>query len=192
MTSTTISGGATEPAGLPGVRTQLFIGGRWQDAVDGATFEVIAPATEERFASISAASAEDVAQAVAAARAQSDGGAWSKLSGSDRGMLLHRLADLVERDLEVFVHLEATDVGRPAFEPRLVDIPNSIDVFRHFAGWADKIEGRWVTPLPAFGRQRCAYTIREPLGVVAAIIAWNAPTMIASWKLARRSQPETP
>ena len=62
-------------------------------------------------------------------------------------------------------------------------------MFRHFAGWADKIEGRWVTPLPFFGHARQAYTIREPLGVVGAITAWNAPTLIASWKLGPRSRP---
>ena len=66
----------------------------------------------------------------------------------------------------------------------MVDIPHAIDVFRHFAGWADKIEGRYVTPQPFFGQQRQAYTIREPLGVVGAITAWNAPTLIAAWKLA--------
>ena len=57
----------------------------------------------------------------------------------------------------------------------MVDIPNAIDMIRHFAGWADKIEGRWVTPLPVFGHARQAYTIREPLGVIGAITAWNAP-----------------
>jgi betaine-aldehyde dehydrogenase len=169
---------------VPAVPTQLFIGGTWRDASDGSTFNVLAPASEEHLATVAAATAADIDAAVAAARAQFDGGAWSKLTGADRGLLLHRLADLIERDAEVFVTLEALDVGRPAFEPRMVDIPNVIDVFRHFAGWADKIEGRWVSPLPAFGHFRQAYTIREPIGVVGAITAWNAPTMIASWKLA--------
>ncbi len=169
---------------VPSVPTQLFIGGGWRDAADGSTFDVVAPASEDHLASVASATVADIDAAVAAARAQFDGGAWSLLTGAERGLLLHRLADLIERDAEVFVTLEALDVGRPAFEPRLVDIPNVIDVFRYFAGWADKIEGRWVAPLPAFGRFRQAYTIREPLGVVGAITAWNAPTMIASWKLA--------
>jgi betaine-aldehyde dehydrogenase len=169
---------------VPDVKTQLFVGGRWVDAADGATFDVVAPASEEHLATVAAASADDVDAAVAAARAQFDGGAWSRLTGAERGVLLNRLADLVERDLEVLVTLEALDVGRPAFEPRLVDLPVTVDVLRHFAGWADKIEGRWVTPMPMFGRLRQAYTIREPVGVIGAITAWNAPTMIASWKLA--------
>jgi acyl-CoA reductase-like NAD-dependent aldehyde dehydrogenase len=130
-----------------------------------------------------AAGEADVDAAVLAARAQVDGGEWARMHGRDRGLLLHRLADAVERELETFATLEALDVGRPAFEPRLVDIPHVVDVLRHFAGWADKIEGRWVTPAPFLGMARQAYTIREPVGVVGAIAAWNAPTMIASWKL---------
>lgn len=169
---------------VPRVPTQLFIDGAWRDAADGATFPVVAPASEQPLATVAAAGPADVDAAVAAARAQADGGAWSQLSGADRGLLLHRLADLIERDLELLATLEALDVGRPAFEPRMVDLPNAIDVFRHFAGWADKVEGRWIAPLPQFGAQRQAYTIREPLGVVGAITAWNAPTLIAAWKLA--------
>ncbi len=183
MTSSTYASSTVGGVAVPGVPTQLFIDGEWRDAADGATFEVVAPATEEHLATVAAASDADVDAAVQAARRQSDGGAWSRLTGAERGLLLYRLADLVERDLETIVTLEALDIGRPAYEPRLVDIPNAIDVFRHFAGWADKIEGRWVSPLPAFGRTRQAYTIREPVGVVGAITAWNAPTLIASWKL---------
>jgi acyl-CoA reductase-like NAD-dependent aldehyde dehydrogenase len=180
---TTTQTGAAEVA-VPEVPTQLFIGGQWRDAADGATLNVLSPSTERPLADIAAASAQDVDAAVAAARAQFDGGDWSQLTGADRGLLLHRLADLMERDLETLATLEAHDVGRPVFEPRVVDIPHAIDVFRHFAGWADKIEGRWVNPQPMLGQPRVAYTIREPLGVVGAITAWNAPTVLASWKLA--------
>jgi betaine-aldehyde dehydrogenase len=175
--------GAVAEAVLPHVPTQLFVGGAWQDASDSGSFEAISPTSEERLAQIAAATPADVDAAVAAARAQVDGGEWSRLTGADRGRLIARLADAMERDLETLVALEAHDVGKPAFEPRLVDIPNAIDTIRHFAGWADKIEGRWVTPLPAFGRARQAYTIREPIGVIGAITAWNAPTLIAAWKL---------
>jgi acyl-CoA reductase-like NAD-dependent aldehyde dehydrogenase len=169
---------------VPDVATQLFIGGQWRDAADGATFKVISPSTEEQIAEVAAAGEADVDAAVRAAREQFDGGAWSQLSGAARARLLWRLADLIERDIETLATLEAHDVGRPAFEPRMVDLPHTVDVFRHFAGWADKIEGRWVTPEPFMGMARQAYTIREPLGVIGAITAWNAPTMIASWKLA--------
>jgi len=182
-TSSSTAGRIISGVAVPDVPTQLFVDGEWRDASDGATFDVIAPASEELLATVAAASDADVDAAVRAARREADGGTWSRLTGADRGLLLFRLADLVERNLETFVTLEALDIGRPAYEPRLVDIPNAVDVFRHFAGWADKIEGRWVAPLPAFGRTRQAYTIREPLGVVGAITAWNAPTLIASWKL---------
>jgi betaine-aldehyde dehydrogenase len=171
-------------AQLPDVRRQLLIDGSWRDASDGATFDVIAPASEERIATVAAASPRDVDDAVRAAHRAFDDGEWSRLPAAERGRLLYRVAELIERDLELLVALEAVDIGRPAFEPRLVDIPTAIDVFRHFAGWADKIEGRWIEPLPAFGRARQAYTRREPLGVIGAITAWNAPTMIAAWKLA--------
>jgi betaine-aldehyde dehydrogenase len=169
---------------LPDVRRQLLIDGHWCDASDGATFEVIAPASEERIATVAAASASDVDEAVRAAQRAFADGEWSRFPGAERGRLLNRVAELLERDLELLVTLEALDIGRPAFEPRVVDIPTAIDVFRHFAGWADKIEGRWIEPLPAFGKLRQAYTVREPLGVIGAITAWNAPTMIAAWKLA--------
>jgi acyl-CoA reductase-like NAD-dependent aldehyde dehydrogenase len=180
----TIASERTGAPPVPDVPTQLFIAGAWRDAADGSTFTVISPSTEERIAEVAAAGSADVDAAVAAARAQFDGGAWSQLSGADRGRLLNRLADLMERDIEILATLEAHDVGRPAYEPRLVDLPHAIDVFRHFAGWADKIEGRWITPAPFMGMMRQAYTIREPLGVIGAITAWNAPTLIASWKLA--------
>jgi betaine-aldehyde dehydrogenase len=179
----TIASERTGAPPVPDVPTQLFIAGTWRDAADGSTFTVISPSTEERIAEVAAAGTADVDAAVAAARAQFDGGAWSQLSGADRGRLLYRLADLMERDIEILATLEAHDVGRPAYEPRLVDLPHAIDVFRHFAGWADKIEGRWITPAPFMGMMRQAYTIREPLGVIGAITAWNAPTLIASWKL---------
>jgi acyl-CoA reductase-like NAD-dependent aldehyde dehydrogenase len=169
---------------VPDVPTQLFIGGEWRDAADGQTFTVISPSTEETIAEVAAAGEADIDAAVAAARSQFDGGAWSQLTPADRGRLLYRLADLIERDIEILATLEAHDVGRPAFEPRMVDLPHVVDVFRHFAGWADKIEGRWISVAPFMGQQRRAYTIREPLGVIGAITAWNAPTLVASWKLA--------
>src|SRR6266851_2606584 len=123
MTSTQTTG-VVGGVAVPDIRTQLFVDGEWRDASDGATFDVVAPASEEHLATVAAASEDDVDAAVRAARRQSDGGAWSRLTGAERGVLLYRLADLVERDLETFVTLEALDVGRPAFEPRLVDIPN--------------------------------------------------------------------
>jgi acyl-CoA reductase-like NAD-dependent aldehyde dehydrogenase len=138
---------------IPDAPTRLWIGGEWRAAADGGTFDVIAPASEALLATVSAAGVGDVDAAVAAARAQLDGGAWSRLTGSDRRRLL-------------------------------IDIPGAIDTYHYFAGWADKIDGRSVQALPHLGHARHSYTIREPIGVVGAIVPWNSPTMITSWKLA--------
>jgi len=148
---------------------QMYVNGKWTDSSSGETFDVVNPATESVLSSISAGSKQDVDKAVAAARAQFDGGEWSKMAGPQRGRLLYRLADLLERDKEYLA---------------MLDIPNSIDTIRYFAGWADKIEGRTIPTAGVFGRPVFNYTIREPVGVIGAITPWNAPTMIAAWKLA--------
>lgn len=163
---------------------QMYINGKWIDSSCGETFEVINPATETVLGRIAAGSTQDIDRAVAAARAQFDGGEWSKMPGAERGRLLYRLADLLERDKEYLAQLESATVGKPLFEPTMLDIPNSIDTVRYFAGWADKIEGRTIPTAGAFGRPVFNYTIREPVGVIGAITPWNAPTMIAAWKLA--------
>ncbi|TAM13079.1 MAG: aldehyde dehydrogenase family protein [Nevskiaceae bacterium] len=141
------------------------------------------PATEEVIATAALGTAEDVDAAVSAARAQFDGGSWSRLSGAERGLLISRLADLVERDAELIADFDATCIGRPPVEPRLLDLPNAIGTLRTSAGWADKIEGRAI-PTPGYmGARTLSYTIREPVGVVAAIVPWNTPFMITCWKL---------
>jgi acyl-CoA reductase-like NAD-dependent aldehyde dehydrogenase len=163
--------------------TGLLIDGTWREAAEGATIEVIAPASEQTLAQVAAGDAADIDAAVAAARAQLDG-EWSRLTPAERGTLLFRLADLVERESERFARIEAVDVGKPVFDARVVDVPGTVDTLRHFAGWADKIDGRAVEALPHIGRPRHSYTRREPVGVVAAITPWNSPLMIAAWKLA--------
>ncbi|CAN7711037.1 aldehyde dehydrogenase family protein [Neorhizobium tomejilense] len=165
-------------------RGELYIGGRWEPSSDGATLVAINPSTEQPLGMLSLATAADVGAAVNAARNQFDSGEWSRLSGTDRCKLLWRLADLIEANREHLAYLEAADIGRPFFEPFQIEIPLAADTFRHFAGWADKITGQ-TFDLPDFnGRSRYSYTLRQPIGVVAAITPWNAPTMIASWKLA--------
>jgi betaine-aldehyde dehydrogenase len=164
--------------------TQLYLDGEWRDAADGGTFALENPATEERIADVASATERDVDAAVAAARRQFDGGAWSRLPGAERGRLLARLADLIERDVEELAALEALDVGKPVGDPRAIDVPAAAEAFRHFAGWADKLHGSTVPVPDMFGRPRFSYTVREPVGVVAAITPWNAPTMILAWKVA--------
>jgi acyl-CoA reductase-like NAD-dependent aldehyde dehydrogenase len=181
ITASDQSGGAGV---LDRVPTQLFIAGQWRDAADDARLDVIAPFNEETIASVAAAGERDIDAAVAAARAQVDGGTWSRLTGAERRDHLLALADLVERDTEILSVLEALDVGKPVRNLRAMELPNTVDTLRYYAGWADKIDGRQVPALPHMGHARHSYTVREPVGVVAAITPWNAPLLIAVRKLA--------
>jgi aldehyde dehydrogenase (NAD+) len=159
---------------------KLLINGEWVETAK--TFDTINPATGEVLTQVAEASAADVDRAVAAARAafeKTGKGAWRSISASERGRLLWKLADLVEKNLEEFAELETLDNGKPIFESRHVDMPMVIDVLRYYAGWATKIHGETVNTLDnAF-----TYTLREPEGVVGAIVAWNFPLLLASWKL---------
>ena len=164
-----------------GLTTGLYIDGAWTEAAD--TFDDINPATGELLVRVASGSADDIDRAVNAARAALEG-AWGATSGVARGALLYRLADLVERDAAELARLEALDVGKPVGQPGMLDVPNAVATFRHFAGWADKIQG---TTIPTAGYLGMApthsYTVREPVGVIGAIVPWNTPLMIAAWKL---------
>ncbi|GAB3677527.1 aldehyde dehydrogenase family protein [Salinisphaera aquimarina] len=162
---------------------QHFIAGAAVAASDGATMMLPDPATGATLATAAAGTAADADKAIAAAHAQLKGGAWSQMSGADRGLCIHRLADLVERDADALADMDAHAIGRPPVEPRMLDLPNAIGTLRHAAGWADKIEGRTI-PTPGYmGRPTLSYTERLPVGVVAAIVPWNTPLMITCWKL---------
>lgn len=163
---------------------QLYIGGSWSDAADAATFTLLDPATEQEIGQVAAAGAADVDRAVRAAREQFDGGPWSRMTGRERARVLLRVADLIEQDIDRLAELEALDVGKPVGDPKKVDLPFAVDTFRHFAGAADRVFGTVVPGPDPTGQPRLSYTLREPVGVVAAITPWNAPTMIAAWKIA--------
>jgi aldehyde dehydrogenase (NAD+) len=157
---------------------RLLIDGQW---VDGSkTFDSINPATGEVLTQVAEASSADVDRAVAAARKAFEDrtGAWRKMSASERGRLIWKLADLIEKNIDEIAELETLDNGKPIFESRYVDIPMVIDVLRYYAGWATKIQGETVNTFEtAF-----TYTLREPVGVVGLIIPWNFPLLLASWK----------
>jgi len=167
---------ATKISVKPG---KLLIDGQW---VDGSKkFDTINPATEEVLAEITEASPADVDRAVEAARRafQDRNGPWRKLSASERGRLIWKLADLIEKNIEELAELETLDNGKPIFESRYVDMPMVIDVLRYYAGLATKIHGETVNTFEtAF-----TYTLREPVGVVGLIVPWNFPLLLASWKL---------
>jgi acyl-CoA reductase-like NAD-dependent aldehyde dehydrogenase len=168
---------------VDGAPVELYINGQWRPSASGATLSDYNPATEELLAEIAAGTAEDVDAAVKAARVQLNGG-WGALPGVARGQILNRVADLIERDAARLAALEAVDIGKPLGQPMILDIPNAAATFRHFAGWADKITGSSIPTAGYMGRPTHSYTIREPVGVIGAIVPWNTPLMIAAWKLA--------
>lgn len=161
-----------------------FIAGASAEASDGARMTLVNPVDEQPYASAARGTAADVDRAVAAAHAQLEGGAWSRLPGSQRGRLLSRLADLVERDLEQLADMDAHAIGRSPMEPRMMDVPNAIANLRAAAGWANQLEGRTIPTAGYMGQRTFSYTLREPIGVVGAILPWNSPLMITVWKLA--------
>lgn len=158
---------------------RLLIDGQWVDS--SKKFESINPATGEVLTQVAEASSQDVDRAVGAARKafEDRSGAWRKMSASERGRLIWRLGDLVEKNIEELAELETLDNGKPIFESRYVDMPMTADVLRYYAGWATKIHGETVNTF----ENAFTYTLREPVGVVGMIIPWNFPLLLASWKL---------
>ena len=163
----------------PQVReTQCLIGGKWQAAKSGKTFETINPATEEVIANVAEGDAADVELAVKAARNAFENGPWSKMDARDRGKLMNRLADLIEEEIDELAALETLDNGKPIRDSRAADLPMTIDCLRYYAGWADKLHGQTI---PVRGNY-FTYTRREPVGVVGQIIPWNFPMLMVAWK----------
>ena len=160
-------------------RKQLLIGGEWRDASDGRTRPVVNPATEEVIAEVAAATPEDVDAAVAAARAALTG-PWGKLSARERGRLVYKLGERLTEQIDEISRLETLHNGKPITESRHIEIPAAAECLQYFAGWADKVHGDTI---PVKGNA-LVYTLREPVGVVAAIVPWNFPLLIAVWKVA--------
>jgi phenylacetaldehyde dehydrogenase len=164
---------------------QALIDGRWQDAQSGKTFEVFDPSNESVIAHVADCSRADVDLAVAAARKAFDHGPWPRMSPSERGNILWKIGDLIAQHTEELAQLESLNNGKPIGVARAADVPLAADLFHYMAGWATKIEGSTIglsvpyTP----GAQYHAYTRREPIGVVAQIIPWNFPLLMAAWKL---------
>ncbi|WP_260858588.1 aldehyde dehydrogenase [Paraburkholderia sp. BCC1885] len=159
---------------------RMYIGGEWVEAADGATFETIDPYAQKPWAVLPRAGKLDAARAVDAASRAFNGGAWPKLKASARGLLLHRLADLIARDAERLARIEVRDNGKLINEMR-AQVAYLPEYFRYFAGLADKIEG---AVLPIDKADTFNYTCHEPLGVCVAITAWNSPLLLAVNKLA--------
>ncbi len=162
------------------LRTQAFIDGRHVDAVDGRTFDCISPIDGTRLAPIARCGSEDVERAVRAARRVFEAGSWSEASPVQRKRVLLRFAELLEQHAEELALLETLDMGKPIRDSLAVDVTASVRCLRWTAEAVDKIYGE-VAPT---GRQELGLITREPLGVVAAIVPWNFPLLMASWKIA--------
>jgi phenylacetaldehyde dehydrogenase len=161
---------------------KLLINGELVDAVSGKSFPVYDPSTGQVMAHVAEADAADVDEAVKAARKAFDEGPWPRMTPSERGRILWKLADLIERQTEQFATLESLDNGKPLTVARVADVPLTVDMFRYMAGWATKITG---TTIPiSFPGEYLSFTLREPVGVVGQIIPWNFPLLMAAWKLA--------
>eukprot|EP00755_Sulcionema_specki_P009829 Sspe_Gene.58::Locus_21_Transcript_2_2_Confidence_0.500_Length_1679::g.58::m.58/K00128/ALDH; aldehyde dehydrogenase (NAD+) len=164
-------------------QTKLLINGKWVDAVKGNTFPVIDPSTGEEIVRVAEAQEEDVNLAVKAARKAFE--SWRKEDPSKRRDLLLRLADLIEDNQEELATLETLDNGKPLAESMNVDLVLVIKCFRYYAGFADKIYGKTC---PVDGNF-VSFTKHEPKGVCAAVIPWNFPLLMATWKLAPALSP---
>ena len=160
---------------------KMLIGGEWVEAASGRTFDTINPSTGQVLAKVAEGDAADIDRAVAAARGAFEHGPWSRLTPSQRGRLLWKVADLIEQHAEELAELETLDNGKPIKYSRAVDVPLTADHFRYFAGWATKLEGETI---PVSIPNMFTYTLREPVGVVGQIIPWNFPLQMAAWKLA--------
>ena len=164
---------------------QMLIGGDWRDAASGETIDVRDPATGETFTTVPAGAATDVDAAVRAARVAFESVEWGGARPVDRERWLLKLADLVEANATELAEIETLDNGKPLAMSQRVDVPAAVDFLRYCAGWATKIEGTTVdVSLPALRKSEFfAYTRREPVGVVGAIIPWNFPLLMAVWKV---------
>ncbi|CAG8466219.1 15176_t:CDS:2 [Dentiscutata heterogama] len=159
--------------------TGLFIKNTFVESVDKKRFETINPTTEKVITTVAEASSKDVDLAVEAAT-EAFYNVWRLVDGKERGRLLNKLADLIERDLEELATLESLDNGQTLSTAKFIDVGLSIDCYRYFAGWADKIHGKVIEP----DSTKFAYTRHEPIGVCAAIIPWNFPILMQAWKMA--------
>src|SRR5688572_21747895 len=167
-----------ERAPEPVVAARIFVDNAERDALSGETFDAFDPATGRVLAKVARGRAEDVDLAVAsAARAQP---AWARLDPNEKARLLWKVGERILAELEPLARLEALDVGKPVANARAIDVPRTADTFFYFSGWATKISGETIPVRGPF----LNYTLREPLGVVGAIVPWNFPLLLSARKIA--------
>jgi phenylacetaldehyde dehydrogenase len=160
----------------------LYIDGKWCPSVAGESLEVVDPATGQVITRAASGGARDVDRAVAAARSAFESGPWSRMTGLQRGILISRLAARIVDLADELAEIEAIDCGKPVTHARAVDVDLTARIYHYMAGWASKVSGDTVS-VSTPGRFH-AYTVREPVGVVAAITPWNHPLVLTAYKLA--------
>jgi phenylacetaldehyde dehydrogenase len=182
---------ATQPAPSAAVnkflalKPRLFINNEWVDAKSGKTIKVFDPATGREIGQVADAGPEDVDRAVVAARAALTSGPWADMLPAGREALLWKLAGLIDQNAAEFAEIESIDQGKTRQIAGMIDIPWTASYFRYMAGWATKIEGTTMqTSIGIPGAKFHTYVAREPVGVVAQIVPWNFPLLMAAWKLA--------
>ncbi|XP_003270004.2 mitochondrial 10-formyltetrahydrofolate dehydrogenase isoform X1 [Nomascus leucogenys] len=163
---------------------QCFINGQFTDADDGKTYDTINPTDGSTICKVSYASLADVDKAVAAAKDAFENGEWGRMNARERGRLMYRLADLLEENQEELATIEALDSGAVYTLALKTHIGMSVQTFRYFAGWCDKIQGSTIPINQARPNRNLTFTKKEPLGVCAIIIPWNYPLMMLAWKSA--------
>jgi aldehyde dehydrogenase (NAD+)/betaine-aldehyde dehydrogenase len=167
-------------ATAPAIKTQLLIGKEWSDAQGGNTYADVNPATGGALADIANAAPADVDRAVSAARAAFETGKWSTMAASRRAKIIYKMAQLIAERANDLALLEARDNGK-ALSTAKGEVSAIVDCFEFYAGAATKNYGDSIPgPMPGYA----AYTVREPVGVVGAIVPWNFPLLLASWKVA--------
>ncbi|CAI5449382.1 unnamed protein product [Caenorhabditis angaria] len=163
---------------------ELFINGKFVPSSSGKTFETINPATEKPICSLPLATVDDANKAVRAAKKAFERGEWKEMSARERGKRLYKLAELMEEHKEELATLESLDAGAVYTLALKTHVGMSIEVWRYFAGWCDKIQGKTIPITNARPNKNLCLTIREPIGVVGLIVPWNYPLMMLSWKMA--------
>ncbi|KAF8372811.1 alh-3 [Pristionchus pacificus] len=162
----------------------LFINGKFEPSSSGRTYDTINPTNEEVICKVAKGCKEDCDKAVAAAKKAFEQGEWSKISARERGKLMYKLADLMEAHKAELATLESLDSGAVYTLALKTHIGMSIDAWRYYAGWCDKIQGTTIPISDARPNKNLCITKKEPLGVVALITPWNYPLMMLSWKMA--------
>ena len=170
-----------EARAFASTRHELLIGGERAPAADGRTFETVNPATGESIAEVAQGGPADVDRAVTAAREALEDGPWASAPAAERGRCLERLAGLLEEHADELAQLESLDNGKPVAMAKMVDVNESVNHLRYFAGWPTKILGEVI---PVSAPDMLCYTRKEPVGVCGQIVPWNFPLLMACWKIA--------